>query len=423
LQAPKWLHTIADVDSAPSISQLVALVDHPSHYDYTYLAAALNRLAVLAEQQQKQQQQQQHVGDLEQASNSQRQEQIRLTRAITVRLKQLQADATAAELSVVLTAATKLGVRDAKFYSGATAAAVSAERLAAASGGYLADIMYAVAEYGSRSSGNGGGGGGSSRNHALGPDAFGKKQQQAVLRTCLTKMVQLIQHQQQPGGAGFAAAAAAAAIAGTDGPSALEPSNVIMALWAASSAGIQALQQRHLLTIFKYLNQPEVLRQLTANTTTTSSSKEGPLTEGVVLTCGTVIWAAAQLGFTGDLSLLKPYASALLQAAESTPLACTSTLTVVLSLASLMQQQQQGPDAAADDVQYWQGCFLQCSQAVVASMQQQQQQQGQQYAAAVASQLLWGYDVAGLDPPQEQLHALMALTGDEVSHVMAGPWH
>jgi hypothetical protein len=233
-------------------------------------------------------------------------------------------------------------------------------------------------------------------------------------------MVQLVQQQQeqQPDGAGAAAAA------GTDGPAvaAVQPFHVVMALWAASSAGIQKPKQRQLLALFEYLNQPEVLQQLTANTTTTtsSSSNEGPLIEEVVRTCGTVIWAAAQLGFTGDLILLKPYASALLEAAESAPVACTSTLTVVLSLASLLQQQQQGTGVAAADVQYWQGCFLQCCQAVVASMQQQQQ--GQQYAAAVASQLLWGCDVAGCSPPQEQLQALIDLTGDEVRHITAARW-
>lgn len=368
---------------------------------------------MLAEQQQHEKQEQQGASSMQHAAESRQVQQRRLIRLLLGRLRQLQADATAAELSAVLTAASKLGVQDARFIGSVTALAVTPAYLAAASDGYIANVMWTVAAF-SSSSGSGGG--------RTDQDAgFSLRQQQAVLRQCLEKLVQLIKQQpqqpQQQSQRRSGSPAAAAAGVGSD----VQPSNVIMALWAAASAGAAAPQKLQLSAVFEYLAQPAVLQQLTGpNSSSSSSSLSSP--DEAVRACGTVIWAAAQLGFTGDLCMLKPYVSAFLQATHAAPVACSSGLTVVLSLASLIhqqqEQQQQGADSpGAGDVQFWQACLLQASRAVVVSLQQQQQQgqQGQQgHAAAVVSQLLWAHDVVGLSPPQEQLATLLELTGDQV---------
>jgi hypothetical protein len=193
----------------------------------------------------------------------------------------------------------------------------------------------------------------------------------------------------------------------------VQPSNVIMGLWAAATVGVTVPKRVRLSKVFDYLTQPQVVQELTGGSSSRlgvqarTETEEAAASE-VVRSCGTVLWVAAQLGFAGDLDVLKPYAAACV---DSPHAACSSLLTVVMSLATLLQRQQQG-GVRAGDVVFWQSSFLQCSQSAVASLQQQRQ--GRQHAAAVAAQLLWEYDVAGLSPPQDQLQALLDATGDQV---------
>lgn len=395
-------------------------MSHPSRYDITYLAAAFNRLAELSEQQQ-------HGveevagegGDVGAAKQQQK-----LLKVLLGRLRQLQSDATPSELAAVLTAAVKLGVQDARFFAAAAASAVSGDNLDAATDDYIAAVMYAVAVYGSSGS--------SSRADSAN---FSSQQQHRVLKKCLAKLVQLVQRQQRQQQQQSApllsvGAAAAAAIAGTEAApvaaanaAVVQPSAVITALWAAASAGLP--RQLRLSTVFNYLCDPLVVQQLAGSTTTSNvrqQQQQQPQPEEAGRNCGTVLWAAAQLGFTNSLDMLKPYMSAFLQAMGESHVPCSSILTVALSLAMLLddhhrQQQQQPQQAYAGgphviDETFWRSCFQQCSEAVLSSLQQDQAPAA---AAAVASQLLWAYEVVGLKPSQEQLQTLLQLTKDQVS--------
>jgi hypothetical protein len=249
-------------------------------------------------------------------------------------------------------------------------------------------------------------------------------------------LVHLIEQQQQQqqrrqrGPQGLAALTAAA-LAGTAPAAAtntVQPHNVIMALWAAAAAGVTPPSNLRMLPVFAYLAQQGIVNQLvgssssTSTSTSSSSSSEDPQqdqptpSEETVRTCGTVLWAASQTGFTGDMERLKPYAAAFLAAAQAMPVACGSILTVLLSLASLLSEQQQQQHAV--DFQYWHSCLVQTTQALISSLQQQQQDAspaaGQSVAAAVTSQLLWAFEVTGVTLPEEQQQALLELTGDQV---------
>jgi hypothetical protein len=453
LQAPRWLHTVADVESAPSIPQLAELISQPSRYDYPYLATALNRLAVLSEQQQQQDVTSDPPSTLtpaeQQQLQQQQQQQRRLAKMLIGRLRQLQADATAVELPIVLTAAEKLGVYDGRFFATAAAAAVAPENLAGASDAYIASIMSAVAAFASNSS--------SSSSSGQGSSDFSRKQQQGILRKCLARLVQLIEQQQklqqqqlQPRSL---AAAAAAAITGRDAVGAdgaagvqVQPANVILALWAAATAGVTATKQLRLSAVFDlYLSQQAVLQQLLGSSSSSRGTEaalvqssqqqqqSGPAATEVVSTCGTVIWAAAQLGYTGSLHSLQPYAKALLDVVHSTPSGYVDNgacLTVAQAMASLINRQQQqqerggvkGDFSSSGDVQFWKSSLLQCSGIVLTGLQQQQQEQegqegqeGLELIAAAAAQLLAAYDEAGLRPSEEQLQILMLLREGQVS--------
>jgi hypothetical protein len=409
-------------------------MSHPSRYDYAYLAAAFNRLSVLSQQQQ-------YTADTTQdasavagaAGAAAAAQQKRLGRVLEGRLRQLQADATAAELPVVLSAAVKLGVQDVRFFGGAAAKAVASDKLDTASDTYLASVMFAIASF---SSGSG----------RAWPREFTRQQQHNLLRKCLVRLVQLVEQQQQ--GPRELAALTAAALAGTASAAAnntVQPQNVIMALWAAAAAGFTPPRKLQMSSVFAYLGQKHIVNQLmgsSSNSSSSSSSDDGQQgqatpSEEVVRTCGTVLWAASQTGFTGDLETLKPYVAAFLDAARAVPVACGSILTVLLSLASLLseqqQQQEQQPEHAAQqqqqqqqqlqhqhqqhavDLQYWYKCLVQTSQALISSLQQQDAATAQSVAAAVAPQLLWAFEVTGVTLPQDHLHALQELTGDQVS--------
>jgi len=469
-QAPKWLHTIADVEAAPSISHLAALMSNSRCYDYTLLAAAFNRLADLSEQQQAQLQADPHVDTSASGLPTAAAQQQRLVKVLIGRMRQLQADATGSELAVVLTAAVKLGVQGSRFFGTAAVNAVSADTLSGATDAYLAAVMYAAAASSSSSS--------SSGVQAL---EFSRQQQHYVLRKCLERLVQLVEQQEQQRKPWSAAAAAAAAITGAtstqDAAAAtilVQPSNALMALWAAASAGLTASKHLRLTPVFEYLAQPSVLQQLTTSSSSSSSRQAtaaGPAPDEVARSCGTVLWAASQLGFDSGLDTLKPYAAAFMDSVRAVPVPCGSILTVVLSLATVLNRQQQqqqeavtvssaqtarpapAPAAgAAADLPYWRSIFLQCSQEVICSLQQQQHPHDHQQAAsssshsssdgglqdspadasaaaaaaaslhasaaAVATQLLWAYDAVGLRPSHEQLEALMQLTQEQVRLLM-----
>jgi hypothetical protein len=334
---------------------------------------------------------------------------------------------------------------------------VAPENLAGASDAYIATIMSAVAAYASSSSS-------SSSSSGQGSTEFSRKQQHGVLRKCLARLVQLIEQQQklqqQQLQAQSLAAAAAAAIAGRDAVGAdaatgvqVQPANVILSLWAAATAGVTATRQLRLSAVFdSYLSQQAVLQQLLGSSSSSSRGTEAgelqpslqqqqqqtaPAAAEVVSTCGTVIWAAAQLGYTGPLRSLQPYATAFLDAVYSRPSgyadnrACLTVAQAMATLISRQQQQQRQQDEVKSDfsssgaVQFWQTSFVQCSQVVLTGLQhqqqqlQQQQQEGAQegldHVAAAAAQLLAAYDEAGLMPSEDQLQILTLLREGQVS--------
>jgi hypothetical protein len=433
VQAPAWLHPITDLQTAASIEQLQGMITQPSRYDYTYLAAALHRLSELTEQQR---QLATAAADPAAAAAAARAELAvgnRLAKKLYGRLQQLAQDGSAGELACVLAAAARLGTLDGETYAAAATAFANGPQLQQASDTQLAAVMYAVAAYSSSCTAHG--------IRAQG-SGFPKQQQHAVLKACATQVFRLLRQQQQAAAAsGAVAAAAAAAAADAAG---VQPSTVVMTVWALSTAGVK-VPQATAGKLFGVLGQPSMIAKLTgsfgsSSGRTVQQQQQVPLDE-VARTCCTVLWAAAQLQFVQpDLSVAKAYVDGFMRALPAVPVACSSITTVLQALASLLaaarqQQQQQRllQHVVAEETDYWRSVFLRCSDEVVRRLQQQQQtavdtpassSSGSTVAADIglcaastAYQVVWSYHVAGISLPDSQLQALLALLGEQVSKV------
>jgi hypothetical protein len=432
VQAPAWLHPITDLQTAASIEQLQGMITHPNRYDYTYLAAALHRLSELTEQQR---QLAAPAADDPAAVAARAELAVgnRLAKKLYGRLQQLAQDGSAAELACVLAAAARLGTSAGETYAAAATAFANRPQLQQASDTQLAAVMYAVATYSSSCTAQG------VNAQASG---FPKQQQHAVLKACATQVLELLRQQpQHAAGASGAAAAAAADAAG------LQPSTVVMTVWALATARVK-VPKATASKLFGVLGQPSIVAKLTGGGSSSGSSgrttqqQQQSTLEEVARTCCTVLWAAAQLQYLQpDMSLAKAYVDGFMRALPAVPVACSSITTVLQSLASLLAaaRQQQQQYAAAEESDYWRSVFLRCSDEVVRRLQQQQQATSADRqassssstdsegaaataaadaglcAASAAYQVVWAYHVAGIKLPGSQLQTLLALLGDQVS--------
>jgi hypothetical protein len=248
-----------------------------------------------------------------------------------------------------------------------------------------------------------------------------------------------------------------------------------MALWSLSTADVRELPPSQLSVLFAYLGLPRVVQQLTrrpvgggsSSTSTVSSTfkagsdsqqqqqQQQQQTEALAEMargCGTIVWAAAKLGFRQHPAPLKPYLEAFLWALHSIPVPCSSITTVLLAVGSILaqqsqqlqlqhhqqqqqQQQQQVRDATQpaarqqqqqqqldDDRAFWQSRFLLAGREAVKRLQQQVAaaaadggRAASSLAAAGVSQIMWAYQEAGLTPAEDQLAAMLQLTGELVS--------
>jgi hypothetical protein len=318
---------------------------------------------------------------------------------------------------------------DGETYAAAAAAFANGPQLQQASDTQLAAVMYAVAAFSSSCAAQG------ISAQACG---FPKQQQHAVLKHCANQVCRLLQRQQQQAAAASGAAATAAA-----GAAGVEPSTVVMTVWALATAGVRVPK---VITsrLFDVLGQSSSISRLTGNSSSSSSSsrstkQQQQQLDEVARTCCTVLWAAAQLHYVQpDMSLAKAYVAGFMRALPAVPVACSSITTVLQALGSLLaaarqqqqQQQQQWKPAGSDEPDYWRSVLLRCSDEVVRRLQQQQQQTAADTpansssssaagvcAASAAYQVVWSYQVAGMSLPDSQLQALMGLLGDKVSIV------
>jgi hypothetical protein len=436
VQAPAWLHPITDLQTASSIGQLQGMITHPSRYDYTYLAAALHRLSELTEQQR---QAAAAAGPLQDSAKAAAAAAARadlalgsrLAKKLFGRLQQLSQDGTAAELACVLAAAARMGTLHGETYAAAAAAFANGPQLQQATDTQLAAVMYSVAAFSSSCTAQG---------VSAQASGFPKQQQHAVLKECASQVCRLLQRQQQQVAAASGAAATAAA-----GAASIEPSTVVMTVWALATAGVRA-PKAITRRLFDFLGQASSVTKLTGSSGSKPTIQQQqqqqqlPLDE-VARTCCTVVWAAAQLQYTQqDMSLAAAYVAGFMRALPATSVACSSIATVLQSVASLLaaarqqqqqqQQQQQGLSAAgAADPDHWRSFVLRCSDEVIRRLQQQQQQQqlaagaaassssseAEVCAASAAYQVVWAYQVADMRLPDSQLQSMLELLGDQVS--------
>ncbi|KAF8056453.1 hypothetical protein HT031_006310 [Scenedesmus sp. PABB004] len=447
-QAPAWLHPVAQLGAAESVTELAGLVAHPARYDYTYLAAALQRLSELTEAAAAAAAAAAAgappacaAGAADAAAGLAAGTQLaaanRLARRLFGRLHALRQDATAAELAAVLAAAARMGVADGGAYAGAALQFVGGPQLASATDAQLASVMHAVATWHAISGGGGGGGGGG---------AFPRAQQQAVVKACARQLCALLSQQRRAG----------AAPAAAGGEELVAPGATVMAVWAMATAGSR-MPQALVGRLFAHLLQPATLARLVGG-------GAGPARDEVARTCCTVLWAAAELQAAQGMAVARAFTPPFMAALPSVPAACGSIGTVLQALAALLAaaRRRDAADAAAaapggapappaqraaqlagegEPGEAWAPVFLHCTDELLARLQQQAPGSddaagdgaGGDGGAAVAPvadapgsgagsgacsvsaawQVVWAFQVAGITLPDAHVAPLLRLLGDQ----------
>jgi len=168
-----------------------------------------------------------------------------------------------------------------------------------------------------------------------------------------------------------------------------------------------------------------------------SSSRQLVEPEVAARNCCSVVWAAAELGYTSNPEVLRVYVDGFMNSMPAVPVTCNSILTVLQALAAIL---------AAEKAQQQQQQQLQAASSIDYRIQQQQQQlmvagheaptgsvaagpaAAVQAAAAAAShgagdvmcgksaasQLSWLFQVGRVRPPDGQLEALLTTLQSKV---------
>jgi hypothetical protein len=460
------------------------MISHPSRYDCTYLVAALHRLAELAMQIPQQQQQvdvllavqavqavpagQQAIqdpGSLPGATPAVTADGAllltrRLARKLMARLLQLLGDATAAELACTLAAAVQLSLQDGKLFAATATRFADPQMMQQATDAQVASVMFAVASYHSSTAAAAaaGGGGPADKDGAAATAAaaaspgFSRHQQLKVLTSCANQLAAQLAQQQRQQRQQQQQQQARHAVAP------VAPASVVTAVWSLAAAGCPSISKAVISQLFELLQQPIVITELIGTIPSSSSRLRRTVQRQQVVepevaarNCCSVVWAAAELGYTSNPELLRVYVDGFMNSMPAVPVTCNSILTVLQALAAILaaekaQQQQQQQLQSASSIDYWRSAFLRCTGEALHRIQQQQQQLmvaghaaptgsvAAVPAAAVpaaaaaashgagdvmcgksaASQLSWLFQVGRVRPPDGQLEALLTTLQSKV---------